>query len=142
MAHSQAVSLTPVSPEVIPTPGSRRLLFGGHCPPHVLCPLQVEEDLSPSWAARGLFSLTPDSYLLCCCSLEPLGSTGHCFKIPGHTQILGPMSPAGSKPQTTTLGQREHGGTEYGSLVVLLAARPQMWLQVPSCIFGTLGHRH
>lgn len=51
-------------------------------------------------------------HLLCCCSLEPLGPTGHCFNVPGHTHILGPMSPAGSKPQTTTLGQREHRGTQ------------------------------
>lgn len=32
----------------------------------------------------------------------------------GHTHILGPMSPSGSKPQTATLGQREHGGTQRG----------------------------
>lgn len=66
----------------------------------------------PFWATRDPFSLTPDSYLLRCCSLEPLGPTGHCFRSSGHIHILGPMSPAGSKPQTTTLGQSEHGGAQ------------------------------
>jgi hypothetical protein len=106
---------------VVPTPASRRLLFGGlqrarlSCPSHMPCPLHVEGRLVTflySTTPGGPLSFTPNSYLLCCCSLEPLGPTGHCFNVPGHTHILGPMSPAGSKPQTTTLGQREHRGTQ------------------------------
>lgn len=116
---------------VIPSPASRRLLFGGlqrarlSCPSHVHA-LSRWKKIYPLSGPPG--ALSPLLQTLTSSAAAPWSHwvpTGHCFKVPGHTHILGPMSPAGSKPQTTTPGgresteahreyggQREHGGTQ------------------------------
>lgn len=150
VAHSQVVSLTPdralysdpypskqkapvwgpskgktqLSPScAVPPPGGRRLVtFLGHQGPFLPYP-----------------KLLPPPLLL-------LGATGsHWSLLQNSRPHSHPWPYVTSRFKTTDYNPGAEGAqrhTEYGSLVVLLVARPQIWLQVPSFIFGTLGHRH
>ena len=153
VAHSQAVSLTPDRALEWSLPqqaeGSCLGAFRGQdsvVPLICHVPSTWKEDLSPFFTAPPLVALSPLPQTLTSSAAAPWSHWVPLVTASMFQATLTSLAPCHQQAQNHRLQPWGRGSTEahrdYRSLIVFLVARPQICLQIPRCIFGTLGHRH